>query len=191
MMRRKFTKGEQIAELVFPSQSEWKERTISAILDGHEQRAEFDDNKSARLAAARLAATWLGRGWVEHAAKPRSPQLPAASVTLTEEEVETIARQVADEIGSNPNWMTLWDRLAQYAPGAGPRKKLMAAVQQAYRDKIDEAARMERLRKLAETREAKAAAEAAARQQELALAAAMAQQGGLPADNRGRGVVFD
>lgn len=175
MITRTFKKGARTLTISFPKIMEWKLCSYVVDIDGQRIVHLHPSNEAARQSSWQAVSEALSSGWVEQMAQPRRVQ-PTLAEAVDEVQQKVIAAVIAADLPATPDWAKVWDQIAKGVPQTSVRRKLLAAVQAAHKDRIDEQERLARLKVLAETEEVKAAAarEKEARLKQMALV--MAQQ---------------
>lgn len=171
MITRRFKRCGKDAEITFPAIGEWKERRVHHDIDGIGTYRDYESNAEARKAAGRAATELMAKGWVEQMQISGRPAEPQVAASVDETQLQVIGLAIASDLGPTPDWSKVWDRIGKEVKGAGPRRRVMQAVQAAHKDMIDEAARMARIKELAQQAEIKrqAAEEKERRVREMAV----------------------
>ncbi len=163
MLTRRFTKQGKARTISYPEATEWKFRSVMIAAVGE---TRYETSRLARSAAMQTVARWLSDRWIEDA----GPRKVVAKVALPLEYDETVAVVIAADLPEHPDWQEVFRRLgADGVKNVTVRRRLLAAVQRAHRDRSDERERMRRVEAIAaeirsrgEDRKTRAAADEAA-----------------------------
>ena len=177
----------------YPDGRDWRARSV-LVVEGYEggtcesNRTEHATMVDARKAAQGIIAQWLADGWQEvmrtgRPAAVRPASARPASLLVSAADMERLAAEIAGTLPAAPDWPRVWERLA-IVPNAVQRRAALKLVQERHRDVCNEAARMERLRAMAERMKAAEQATARRVKEDETLARMLASQGGAAATDR-------
>lgn len=142
MLTRRFTKYDETRMISYPETTEWRMQTV--MIDDDKQTHET--SWLARSSAMQTVARWLADGWIEDAGSRKA----FAQTVLPAEYDETVAVVIAADLPEHPDWQEVFRRLGvDGVKNVTVRRRLLAAVQRAHRDRSDERERMRRVEAIA------------------------------------------
>jgi hypothetical protein len=132
-MRRTFQHSEHPGKsryVQFPNGMLWNERTVWIWESGDQSPTveNFQNAGAARRYAASIVTSWTAAGWREAVAVPVGPL--TVERVLTEDEITDYAATIAAELGDNPNWMLVWQRLLGITASAPSRRAILLRIQE-------------------------------------------------------------